>query len=801
MRTDLLTIKDYEPPMGDTAGRGPLATCRAIWATRLENETDAPDHRIIHALVWQGHAPAVLHRLGVRPAQGYHKCGSTVDNDWVTSFRVRAWLDGRWQDVLQKNDVDRTNDGEVEWYDLGGVSSAAVIVEVRRCGIDEWWPSWNLTSGAFVLEGELSEPLKSRDESLLEVGEISLSGLPDGLAANHFGGEVRYTSDHLDIGFCLNRAGWSFMGVDAEGVNPSVTNLLKHGPGLFFQGPQLHPVGQAPVAMPALRNQVHGTTRVHGNRVTYDLALGETGTHYRLAWEVLPDRLILRAERKSEREIRAWKSSAWTLAMDSTASPAHMIGKISRNGETGLLDAPAWLHIPGFGSFKVGSKEDVLLRSDAVRPIDMTLTEVKLGEVPQPEGDYLLPEGSYRARLEFRLDNPDVVLSESTPAEVQDAVDRCALTALTYRADTATLSNNGASMHCPICMDNWSVTTTRLGQILPDVHANDLLRDSLERWLDGGPGYTSGGILQQGKRHDAEDEYLMTGTACLLGLSDFLESAGTPDWVSRYSRQISTQLEKMRARDLDDDGIVESPYRTGVSGTGQWSTCWFDVISYGWKDALSNALLYQALVGLSTVLPALNAPALATGLQDWADKLRANYTAAFLNPETGWLAGWRCKEDRLHDYAFLTPNGAAVVSGVLDDELARDIMKKLWEESLRVNMPDPYYGLPGNLWPIPDEDMSDIIQGYPMGFYQNGGRTHSQSRHFVGALYKVGMEREADYLLSRLCKGLADGDVYGGSRSGRDWRYWDGRPCGYEGLLTDQFGILGVALERYGSTS
>ncbi len=127
------------------------------------------------------------------------------------------------------------------------------------------------------------------------------------------------------------------------------------------------------------------------------------------------------------------------------------------------------------------------------------------------------------------------------------------------------------------------------------------------------------------------------------------------------------------------------------------------------------------------------------------------------------------------------------------------MMERLWEESLRVGMPDPYLGLPGNLRPIPDYDLADIMQGYPLGYYQNGGRTHSQARHFVGALYRVGMTREADYLLSRLCKGLADAVVYGGCRSGLDWRYWDGRPCGYEGLLTDQFGILSVALARYGT--
>ena len=48
---------------------------------------------------------------------------------------------------------------------------------------------------------------------------------------------------------------------------------------------------------------------------------------------------------------------------------------------------------------------------------------------------------------------------------------------------------------------------------------------------------------------------------------------------------------------------------------------------------------------------------------------------------------------------------------------------------------------------------------------------------------------------------LAEGLVYGPSKSGVDARYWDGWPCGYEGLLTDQFGILASALKRYGKTS
>jgi len=784
--------------MGDTAGHQPLSFCRAIWTTPTEHETGAPERRILHTRVFQPHSPVRLDRLGLRNAQGYHKCGSTVDQDWVTAFRLRLWDGTSWRVHLDEPEVASSTE-DVLWFALGGVETTAVLIEVRRCGIDGWWPSWNLVSNAFVLEGEILGRLAPRSESLLDVTEVSLSGLPDGLTATHEQGEVRYQSRQLDVGFCLNRAGFSFLGLDDDGTSQTDTNLLRHGPGLVFQGPQLHPVGQAPVVARSLRNAASGTTRVHGNRVTYVIALGDTGQQIRLSWEVLPDRLVLHAERTADRPLRTWTSSVWTLATDCTVVPTHVIGAIERAGETGRVSGPAWWHAPGFGSFLLDTDgDDAVFRADAARPLDLTTLELKLGEEPQPEGDTLLPAGRFQTRLEWRIARPQLDLKPDTPPEIARAIDRTSLTALTYRPDTATLTNNGASMHCPICMDTWAESAVQIGEVLPHLTALDLVRDSLERWLDGGPGYASGPIQQDGEIHQAEDEYLMTGTACLLGLAEYLEHDGMPEWLARYHTPIRRQLDAMRARDVDGDGLVESLYRTGVSGTGQWSTCWFDVVSYGWKDAFSNAILYPALTRLATVFPQLGAPDLADGLADWAERLKASYTPAFLNPTTGWLAGWRCKDDKLHDHAFLPPNGAAVCGGLLDDELARQVTERLWNESLRVRMPDPYLGMPGNLWPIPDEDLSDIMEGYPLGYYQNGGRTHSQSRHFVGALYQVGMTREADYLLSRLCKGLGDAAVFGGCGSGKDWRYWDGRPCGYEGLLTDQFGILAVALEHYG---
>ena len=111
---------------------------------------------------------------------------------------------------------------------------------------------------------------------------------------------------------------------------------------------------------------------------------------------------------------------------------------------------------------------------------------------------------------------------------------RCSLTAMSYRPDTGTLSNNGNSMHCPLCMDNWSALATQIGTLHPGLSAIDLLRDSIERWLDGGPGYGSGVLLAVGEPHVAEDEYLMSGTAGLLGTAEFLEHSGSAEWLERF---------------------------------------------------------------------------------------------------------------------------------------------------------------------------------------------------------------------------------------------------------------------------
>lgn len=783
--------------MGDLFTNRRLDAGRAVWTRPLPGEAGVPKKRIIHQRVVRLHGPARLGRLGVRRGPGYHKCGSRQDLDWVTGLRVLAWSGGGWRELLRRDGLPPGVPGAVTWLRLPRIVTSAVIIELRRSGIDGGWTPWNLAMSAFILEGEPLAPVAPRSERLLTRGAISLAGLPAGVRAGLADGEVRYRTKDFEVGFALGRPGFTHWGLLTEDRAHAGRNVLAVRPPLFAQGPQLHPLGAAPVLAPVVRCDLAGTVTVRGGTVLYDFHAG--GQHYRLEWSVTAAGLRLRAQRTAARATLAWHSAAWMIGLRNSAAPSHVLGRLQETGETGAVALPALLTLPAFGSWEIAADSPRgWARSDCFRAQDLNTLELKVGEERTPEGLYRLPAGTHRAVFTFTPRRPPALLRPEAPAVVRRALARTQWTALTFRTDTATLSNNGASMHCPICMDTWAAVIRPQGEILPGLPAAEFLRHSLERWLTGGPGYAAGRLLQDGSSHDADDEYLQTGASALRGLGSYLRHYATPAWYREFRPVILQKLRAARDRDLDGDGLIESLHRTGVSGTGQWSTCWFDVISFGWKDAFANAILYGALLELTEGLRRFGEREQAERLSGWAGWLRANYRDTFYNPATGWLAGWRCREDKLHDYAFLPVNGAAIAEGLLPPDEGRAILRRLLAEARKVGLPDPALGLPGNLRHIPDHDLSDIIQGYPLGYYQNGGRTHSQTRHFVMALYQCGLQREADRLLKRLCAGFAGARVFGGNQSGVDWRYWDDRPCGYEGLLTDQFGLLEAVCWRWG---
>lgn len=58
------------------------------------------------------------------------------------------------------------------------------------------------------------------------------------------------------------------------------------------------------------------------------------------------------------------------------------------------------------------------------------------------------------------------------------------------------------------------------------------------------------------------------------------------------------------------------------------------------------------------------------------------------------------------------------------------------------------------------------------------------------ALYTLGRTKDADRIFNGMLAGYEDGVFQNGVGTGVDWKRWDGKPCGYEGLLTDSYYAL-----------
>lgn len=180
MITDLLQLKDHEPPMGDLAVNPFLSEPRALWTQPNADEPATPEHRIIHSRTVRLHKPARLKRLGLRATKGFHNCGSRTDPDWVTSVRILAFDDDQWREVVSLRDLTRPADGQVDWYNLPDVTTHGVLIELRGSGVDGGWVPWALGESACVLEGEVLEQLAERCQRTLNTQPIDFEHLPSG---------------------------------------------------------------------------------------------------------------------------------------------------------------------------------------------------------------------------------------------------------------------------------------------------------------------------------------------------------------------------------------------------------------------------------------------------------------------------------------------------------------------------------------------------------------------------------------------------------------------------------------------
>lgn len=797
-----------------------LAT-RSLWTNPRPDETGAPDRRIIHQRALFTSRPARLDALHVGWGPGYHKCASGQERDAALDVVVsRGDRDG-WHEVGRLRTSADEFGATGARLDLAGLETSALVAEVRRAATDGWWPGWNLATSGLRLTGDVDRTWTSGPDGWLDVGEVDTNGAEAGVTATRTATEVVFTTAHLSVGFRLKSPAWSHLGLDQDGTGRTHDNLLQLPRSMDIVRSGVYPSGVYPVLrdqnaeylaqgprfaatdgtlpMGFLHRGYQGTTEVHGSTVRYEVTIPDAGQRYVLTFTVHADRIELTAERHASVDRRAWQSSAWHVALDNRVTPSVALGEPTYVGETGLLRGPVNWHFPRYGTLALSAAgaDDVLWRSDSVRPLDTNTLELKLGEQPTAFGDYLLPAGIHRAEITMRAAAAQLSrLALDTPASVRRALERHTLTALPFRADTTTYSNNGASMHCTTSLADVSAIATQLGDA-PGIRPLGWVGDSLQRWLDGAPSYGSGATSHGS--HRLEDEYVHMAANTLLAMGRYVAASGDAAWFDRNRAQIVRELGDMLARDVDGDGLVESTLRRGITGEHQWSTAWADVISFGWKDAWANAVLCEAWRVWDAVLRTHGEEALADRVAASHSRLIDAYLPTFLNPATGLIGGWRSRDGELHDHGFSIVVAQACATDAVPVEQAREIMQALvgaWEA---IGLDDLRNGIPLNLWRIPESELGGVVFGLPMGSYQQGGFSHHGARVLVEAFERCGMREQADRVLEQLCETIADDSSFGGLGSGRDWRMADGTPSGYEGQLVEGFSVLAAALHRYGT--
>ena len=475
--------------------------------------------------------------------------------------------------------------------------------------------------------------------------------------------------------------------------------------------------------------------------------------------------------------------------------------------DDGTIRLPAVLHLPNLGTFRITATqgEGLALGYDALRHKDKKVRINDFVKVTIPGASAVNPQVAYTLDVVSIWPGPPQLAQDPRfDGHRRDWLDMFQL-APRFRA----LANHAASDVVPFTTFEYSAMAVRTPALAPGLTALDLIRATLDRYLSGMKGYGQVGYIP----NDASAPYDFSDTypSLLMTASDYVQGSKDDVWLKKNYAGIKDWATRLLAMD-HGSGLIEYP----VSGnSGIWdkkfsshAANWWDDIGFGHYDAYSNALAYKSLLDMAVLAKRANQPEDAKLYAARAEKLRSVYYDTFYNPATGVLAGWKSADGQLHDYYFAFVNGVAITYGLIPRDKANKIMDRMLAKMKEVGYTHFEYGLPGNLIPIRQDDYLEARQEWGGGtkadgsdgfqVYENGGATACYAYFTIEALYQLGRHKEADAILFPMLRSFEDGGFQGSAPNGRsyDWKSWEGKPYGYEGLLVDGYLTLLSVLSR-----
>lgn len=733
---------------------------------------------------------------------------------------VDAWDEDGWRPVtvldLPRRDGSGTHD-----IDLHGLEARFLKLTCTRHhawepnGYNQWASPHNVPYQAvsgMIFDGDyLTDPYAAEADQLpvgdrLQRGEIA-PWAPAGMTVKTGGNQVRFFGERLSVGFSLQRPLLTHLGWDTLG--------RKAGDNLLFNRFRMphysYPAHQTTISGPHWRalpwtawaSVWGGQVRVEGNRIVYaGLHVGDEVV-VDAAFTVQADTLRLEIRQRTRTRRPTLELEAWRFLWNAHASAVASLAQPIARGRTGAAELPVIWSAPGYGCLScavLDSSGPVRLQADSHRDAHMTFAGLVLGAAEPYPADHFVPgESDVAATLEFR---PEAVLPVTAPgvatSDLHGAVVREWGPAFMFRPELAGYSNNALSTNCHLAQTG--VTDMAAYTRRPDrgPHPIELARHTITMALRGGRGYG-----------DNREVYLDSDPSLLIAAGRVQIAAPDASWL----RDIWPWLRRAALRHLarcGDDGLATALLSTGNRNQVPFYMCnGCDVVGCGHIDGMANSETYRAWKNVLALARQAGDDDLRDRMLDAIPRLRAHYAAALYNPDTGWLGSWRSRDGELHDYGMTMQNAGAILYGLVDDTVGRDILCRMEARREEMGVGDASLGFPAYLLPIPMHDQIPFIGGTAyrqdgadaFGLFCNGTLTHGFGYLYLRALSRFGPPGHADRAAREILDAHLELDVIGGEDTGVEFHSFDGAAAGYEGAYVFQFSVLLAAAQQFGWVS
>ncbi|MEI6971814.1 MAG: hypothetical protein WCL44_09895 [bacterium] len=606
--------------------------------------------------------------------------------------------------------------------------------------------------------------------------------------------EVVFRGDRLAVGFSLIRPMLTRLDWNHFGDRPPAGNRL------FFRGSygsddtlggQNGPSYITPAGNFVPQNMT-GAVEVIGNQVRYLGIVTGAGVTVNAVFTVTADALTVALEQEAEADLPVIEGEAWRLLWNMRAGLTSVAAMPQdRAGRNGFVELPALIAADSGGCLAVRRLEgNGSFHAESYRFSEARSTGFVFAVADTSDTPLVIPRGRQRAVFELR---PCALLPvpAAKEAALTEGLRKCWTAGFSaFRPEFGGFSNNAISTNCHVNQNTAFDFAAFTAAPAVGPAPLDLVKFSVGRALLDGGGYGYHRSL-----------YLDSDPILLCGAGRIVQLAGDRDWLARVGPGIRAAARRILDNFDPKEGMIVCRSLSGNSGTFRWSSNAMDVVGFGHIDAYVNAWSFRGLKNAAALCARLGDDGLAARCAEAAATLAANYARQLVNPETGWVSGWRSRDGQLHDYGFLCINGVACAFGVMDPATTRRALLNLEAKRREVFPESGHAGLPLNLLPIAAEDHMLPRIGYrtkpTYENYTDGALSPLTATYYIRALARTGLAAEARVIADSLERGFADGLFHGPYGTGKEFMTWTGADSGYEGTFGPNSGPLyAIAVER-----